>query len=113
MRALASVVVGDALFQIGSVSAIKLAWQTLALKDARVKHAGTRNGLPSVARNAGMKPSFAQKQLQRAPSFARNAMAFRAKDGGADRNRTCDLLIANETLYQLSYDPNPPIVRLG
>ena len=27
------------------------------------------------------------------------------KDGGADRNRTCDLLIANETLYQLSYDP--------
>ncbi len=26
-------------------------------------------------------------------------------DGGADRDRTCDLLIANETLYQLSYDP--------
>ena len=26
-------------------------------------------------------------------------------NGGADRNRTCDLLIANETLYQLSYDP--------
>ena len=26
-------------------------------------------------------------------------------DGGADRNRTCDILIANETLYQLSYDP--------
>ena len=29
-------------------------------------------------------------------------------NGGADRNRTCDLLIANETLYQLSYDPNSP-----
>ncbi len=28
-------------------------------------------------------------------------------NGGADRNRTCDLLIANETLYQLSYDPAP------
>ncbi len=27
------------------------------------------------------------------------------EDGGADRARTCDLLIANETLYQLSYDP--------
>ncbi len=27
------------------------------------------------------------------------------QDGGADRNRTCDLLIANETLCQLSYDP--------
>ena len=32
-------------------------------------------------------------------------------DGGADRNRTCDLLIANETLYQLSYDPIQPIYR--
>ena len=32
-------------------------------------------------------------------------------DGGADRNRTCDLLIANETLYQLSYDPIQRIVR--
>ena len=31
--------------------------------------------------------------------------ALRAKTGGADRNRTCDLLIANETLCQLSYDP--------
>ena len=30
------------------------------------------------------------------------------KNGGADRDRTCDLLIANETLYQLSYDPNLP-----
>ncbi len=32
-------------------------------------------------------------------------------DGGADRNRTCDLLIANETLYQLSYDPITLIVN--
>ena len=106
MRASASVVVGDTLFQIGSVPTIKRAWQRLALKDVGVKHAGNPNGLPSVARNAGRKPSSAQKQLRRAPSFARNAAAFRAKDGGADRNRTCDLLIANETLYQLSYDPN-------
>ena len=36
---------------------------------------------------------------------------MRVEDGGADRNRTCDLLIANETLYQLSYDPIPPAVR--
>ena len=28
------------------------------------------------------------------------------KDGGAEGSRTPDLLIANETLYQLSYDPN-------
>ena len=32
--------------------------------------------------------------------------------GGADRNRTCDLLIANETLYQLSYDPTQKSRRL-
>ena len=28
------------------------------------------------------------------------------KNGGAEGSRTPDLLIANETLYQLSYDPN-------
>ena len=31
--------------------------------------------------------------------------ALRARAGGAEGNRTPDLLIANETLYQLSYDP--------
>ncbi len=30
---------------------------------------------------------------------------LRAKTGGAEGIRTPDLLIANETLYQLSYDP--------
>src|ERR1700757_2918049 len=28
-------------------------------------------------------------------------------DGGAEGSRTPDLLIANKTLYQLSYDPKP------
>ena len=32
------------------------------------------------------------------------------QDGGAEGSRTPDLLIANETLYQLSYDPIPPTV---
>ena len=36
---------------------------------------------------------------------------FSGLDGGADRNRTCDLLIANETLYQLSYDPNQLTIK--
>ena len=31
-----------------------------------------------------------------------------ARDGGVEGSRTPDLLIANETLYQLSYDPNSP-----
>ena len=34
-----------------------------------------------------------------------NTGVFRAEDGGAEGSRTPDLLIANETLYQLSYDP--------
>ena len=36
---------------------------------------------------------------------AMSSAALRAEDGGAEGNRTPDLLIANETLYQLSYDP--------
>ena len=32
------------------------------------------------------------------------------KDGGAEGSRTPDLLIANETLYQLSYDPMPVLI---
>ena len=32
-------------------------------------------------------------------------------DGGAEGIRTPDLLIANETLYQLSYDPSPKTAR--
>src|SRR5208283_3909609 len=42
------------------------------------------------------------------PSLRFSAAAPKAFGaGGADRNRTCDLLIANETLCQLSYDPIP------
>jgi hypothetical protein len=37
--------------------------------------------------------------------FINQNNALLVEDGGADRIRTCDLLIANETLYQLSYDP--------
>ncbi len=34
------------------------------------------------------------------------------QDGGAEGSRTPDLLIANETLYQLSYDPIHRIRRM-
>jgi hypothetical protein len=37
------------------------------------------------------------------------AKVCRPENGGAEGNRTPDLLIANETLYQLSYDPIPPV----
>jgi hypothetical protein len=33
--------------------------------------------------------------------------------GGAEGSRTPDLLIANETLYQLSYDPNQLAVKIN
>jgi hypothetical protein len=33
------------------------------------------------------------------------AQVIYSEDGGAEGSRTPDLLIANETLYQLSYDP--------
>ena len=43
-----------------------------------------------------------------------NNMFIWENDGGAERNRTADLLIANETLYQLSYGPrNAPEWRLA
>src|SRR5436305_8140491 len=35
-----------------------------------------------------------------------SAIQLRTKTGGAKGSRTPDLLIANETLYQLSYDPD-------
>jgi hypothetical protein len=31
----------------------------------------------------------------------------KTKAGGAEGNRTPDLVIANDALYQLSYDPGP------
>ena len=34
-----------------------------------------------------------------------NKKVIDSKDGGAEGSRTPDLLIANETLYQLSYGP--------
>ncbi len=38
-------------------------------------------------------------------AWAPPSVAPRAKDGGADRIQTGDLLVANEALYQLSYCP--------
>ena len=35
----------------------------------------------------------------------RDILRLRAKDGGAERDRTAGLLVANEALSQLSYSP--------
>ena len=34
-----------------------------------------------------------------------HSLPVRSKNGGADQVRTDDLLVANEALFQLSYDP--------
>jgi hypothetical protein len=38
---------------------------------------------------------------------------FGGRIGGAEGSRTPDLLIANETLYQLSYDPAPSANKIA
>ena len=55
--------------------------------------------------------SHARERLGDASSQRQNNFWRCGKwDGGAEGSRTPDLLIANETLYQLSYDPIPPKV---
>ena len=52
-------------------------------------------------------PTSIKAASSRQPS---SSIALRAKAGGAVGNRTPDLLIANEMLYQLSYDPSLRLV---
>ena len=44
--------------------------------------------------------------------FASPSLGDSTENGGAEGSRTPDLLIANETLYQLSYDPAPALLFL-
>ena len=66
-----------------------------------------RTGLPSRSSERffylnAYSPAFAIAAARQSPLFA----ALRAKTGGAEGIRTPDLLIANQPLYQLSYDPS-------
>ncbi len=75
---------------------------------------GLRDGSVSGARDAagGSGPPTRRGGASEGTTLRYKCQGFRAKDGGADRNRTCDLLIANETLYQLSYDPIQLLCKL-
>ena len=42
-----------------------------------------------------------------------NPVEEQGRFGGAEGIRTPDLLIANETLYQLSYDPAPSAIKIA
>ena len=75
-------------------------------------------GLPSRSWRSGMnfpvrrRPSgyggtaFARFATDRFAGLAKPKLAKRAKAGGARRDRTADLVIANDALSQLSYGPS-------
>jgi hypothetical protein len=50
--------------------------------------------------------AFARFAPDRFPGLAEPKLAKRAKAGGARRDRTADLVIANDALSQLSYGPS-------
>ena len=51
--------------------------------------------------------SLRSLRYERLPGLAQPKLAKRAKAGGARRDRTADLVIANDALSQLSYGPVP------
>jgi hypothetical protein len=59
-------------------------------------------------RGSGQIAEYTSKPACAAASARQSSLstAFRAKTGGAEGIRTPDLLIANQPLYQLSYDPS-------
>jgi hypothetical protein len=57
-------------------------------------------GMACRAEARGNQPVFALRASTRQPS-----LASRAKAGGADRDRTDDLMLAKHALSQLSYGP--------
>src|SRR4051812_4386612 len=51
--------------------------------------------------------------LEYATAMATIASGEIRGDGGAERDRTAGLVIANDALSQLSYSPVPPVAALG
>ena len=103
MRNLACVVLPKTLGEILGQADIKAA-AVGGLEDIDVVE--VHAGLPSRSseRSNDLGPPPQRGALLRRGSL-RFVAALRAKAGGAEGSRTPDLLIANETLYQLSYDP--------
>jgi hypothetical protein len=52
-----------------------------------------------------MSPAFAEAKARQPSRHAEPKPAKRAKAGGADRDRTGDLMLAKHALSQLSYSP--------
>jgi hypothetical protein len=48
-----------------------------------------------------------RRDRSRLPNCLSRNLAFSPRDGGAERDRTDDLLLAKQALSQLSYSPNP------
>ena len=106
----AGIMFHQTLFQVGGVSNVAFLRPFLAFNDVGIKHHAKSRRWPAIRSSepvANRPPSSRKARLWRTPSFARNHRhQFRAKDGGAEGIRTPDLLIANQPLYQLSYDPS-------
>ena len=85
-------------------SQVWLAETKLAANYARLFQLGWR------ARRSSRQPA----RLRPLGYAGQSSLASRAKTGGAERDRTADLLIANEALSQLSYSPKAaPVIASG
>ena len=83
-------------------------WRTIETELARLSQLGRTNLGCGVGRSDCGLRNFRSCRRSGCDQKQTYLCGQNRKDGGADRNRTCDLLIANETLYQLSYDPIQP-----
>ena len=106
MRDFTCIVFLQARLQIFSKSDIKTAAAGFALQDVNIKELHF-SGLPSRSSERLMCSPFSMARLRFASARQSSLSAvLRAKTGGAEGIRTPDLLIANQPLYQLSYDPS-------
>jgi hypothetical protein len=69
-------------------------------KSLEIVHRVTRNHKESL------RIAASEGKIRKPLAFSLSQPLTGFQNGGAEGSRTPDLLIANETLYQLSYDPN-------
>ena len=101
MRDCAGVVFGQTAFEIFGVPPVEFMRSDEAFQNVGVKHK-LEEGWPAIR---PVRRSLSEGGSSE-PEAEQSSFAKPTEDGGAEGSRTPDLLIANETLYQLSYDPN-------
>jgi hypothetical protein len=58
-----------------------------------------------MVRVAGFELAASRSQSERSTRLSYTRITSCEVSGGPDRNRTCDILLAKQALYQLSYKP--------